>query len=329
MIDITIQDQIKRCYQRFLGVEHMLPSEADALARLESECAALPPAPADEPLFEPLGDALCRLHLRPALAMGITLRTLARMFTDATNLPPDPAGFAAALDEIQPQTEADRAYLADYRNRGCPPVHHSAAYREAYAPAYRVVPQVFARAAQVFAWVDKGGDAPLRLLSIDGPCASGKTTLAAALHRIYGCAVLHADDFFLQPPQRTEARLAEPGGNLDRERFAREVLAPLRAGRDFTFRPYDCGTQALAEPVSVQVTPLCVVEGAYSQHPDLRDFYDCRVFTTIDPALQKARLIARNGEAGYRRFEERWIPLEERYFEAFDVQGRADIVIKS
>jgi uridine kinase len=238
-------------------------------------------------------------------------------------------GFAAALHAMKPQTDADRAYLADYSAQGYPPVHHSEAFREAYAPAYRVVPLLFGRAAQVFAWVDRGAGAPLRLLAIDGPCASGKTTLAAALSRVYGSSVLHMDHFFLQLHQRTAERFDEPGGNMDRERFAREVLAPLRAGRSFTYRPYDCGVQALADPVGVRVTPLCVIEGVYSQHPDLQDAYDARVFMDIDPALQKARLLARNGEAGYRRFVERWIPLEQRYFDAFDVRARADFVVES
>ena len=56
-------------------------------------------------------------------------------------------------------------------------------------------------------------------VAIDGPCASGKTTLAALLQRRFDGNVLHMDDFFLRPEQRTPERFAEPGGNVDRERF--------------------------------------------------------------------------------------------------------------
>ena len=35
------------------------------------------------------------------------------------------------------------------------------------------------------------------------------------------------DDFFLRPEQRTEERLKEVGGNVDRERFLEEVARPL------------------------------------------------------------------------------------------------------
>ena len=49
------------------------------------------------------------------------------------------------------------------------------------------------------------------VIAIDGRCAAGKTTLAAALQRETGCTVLHLDHFFLRPEQRTPQRLAQPG----------------------------------------------------------------------------------------------------------------------
>ena len=48
-------------------------------------------------------------------------------------------------------------------------------------------------------------------VAIDGPCASGKTVFAASLHERFGGNVLHMDDFFLRPEQRTPERFAEPG----------------------------------------------------------------------------------------------------------------------
>ena len=43
------------------------------------------------------------------------------------------------------------------------------------------------------------------VVALEGGSASGKTTLAALLQRIYNCAtVFHMDDFFLRPEQRTE-----------------------------------------------------------------------------------------------------------------------------
>lgn len=70
------------------------------------------------------------------------------------------------------------------------------------------------------------------IIAIDGRSASGKTTLAKELNELFLSEVIHMDDFFLQPEQRTEERLSEVGGNVDRERFLREVALPLKACRE-------------------------------------------------------------------------------------------------
>ena len=120
--------------------------------------------------------------------------------------------------------------------------------------------------------------------------------------------------------QGTPERLREPGGNVARERFAEEVLTPLSHGeKTLSCRRFDCSTQTLLEPKTFAVSPVVLVEGAYSMHPALRAFYDFAAFLSIDPQLQRARILQRNGEDGLRRFEERWIPLENRYFSALGV----------
>ena len=55
------------------------------------------------------------------------------------------------------------------------------------------------------------------LVAIDGPCASGKTTLGKRLERQLSASLIHADDFFLPKEKRTAERKAEVGGNIDYE----------------------------------------------------------------------------------------------------------------
>ena len=102
----------------------------------------------------------------------------------------------------------------------------------------------------------------LLIVALDGRCASGKTTLAALLLQRTGCSVVHMDHFFLRPEQRTRERLEQPGGNVDYERFLAEVLEPLRAGKDCSYRPYDCKQQKLTEPVAVRQDRLIVAPTA-------------------------------------------------------------------
>ena len=166
------------------------------------------------------------------------------------------------------------------------------------------------------------------VIAIDGRCGSGKTTLAGRLAARWDCTLLHADDFFLRPEQRTPARLAQPGGNFDRERFYAEALAPLLAGRDALYRPYDCHAGCLQPPVAAPLRPVILIEGSYCCHPDLWGCYDLHVFVTAPLDIRLARLARRPG-VDLAAFRTRWIPLEEAYFAAERLEERCDILVKS
>lgn len=168
---------------------------------------------------------------------------------------------------------------------------------------------------------------PRVIVAIDGRCGSGKTTLAAALQREFSCAVFHMDDFFLRPEQRTEERLAQPGENVDHQRFLQEVLRPVRQGEEVILRPYVCARQALGEAVRVSPDRLTVVEGSYACHPALWDYYDLRVFLSIEPEEQMRRIAERSGAEKAEQFRRRWIPLEEKYFAAYSPADRCDLCI--
>lgn len=166
------------------------------------------------------------------------------------------------------------------------------------------------------------------LLAIDGGSASGKTTLAALLAQRYGCPVFHMDDFFLRPEQRTPQRLAEPGGNVDWERFFSEVLQPLRQGGPASYRRYDCQTGQLLPPVLRQAGQLNVIEGAYSMHPELSALYDLSVFLAVSPEMQHRRILQREPAFKQQLFFRQWIPMETRYFQTFSIPERCDLRIE-
>ncbi|ORU01198.1 Uridine kinase [Anaerovibrio sp. JC8] len=166
------------------------------------------------------------------------------------------------------------------------------------------------------------------IIAIDGRCGAGKTTLAAYLHEQTGATVFHLDDFFLRPEQRTAERLSKPGENVDHERFLEEVLKPLNEGAtEFPYQRFDCKSQSLQEPVTIHPGRLCIVEGSYSCHPALRDYYDYRIFMTVGAEDQMARIIRRNGPMAAKMFETRWIPLEEQYFKMCTTEGQWDCSI--
>lgn len=174
----------------------------------------------------------------------------------------------------------------------------------------------------------QGAPAPL-LVALDGRCAAGKTTLANRLAEQYGWGVIHLDDFFLQPAQRTSQRLAEPGGNLDRERLISEVLLPLTRHRPGVYRVFDCRTMGFAAvPRPLPAAPVVLLEGSYACHPDLRPLCGLHVFLTVDPGEQLRRLTARN-PARLQDFRTRWIPMEEQYFRYFHIPETCDLTLVS
>ena len=269
---------------------------------------------------------------------GLSAETLFRLFELSAAAPcGSMEAFRAQLSELEAlinagalplSREESAAFLTPYIAAGCPATHHSPAFSAAYHPAYRVIRAEYARCLPLFAAIDRLiKTKPQIIIAIEGGSASGKTTLAALLERVYPCSVFHMDDFFLQPHQRTPERFAEPGGNVDYERFLNEVMKPLSAGRPFDYRPFSCSTMSLSDPVSVMPKQLNIVEGAYSMHPVLEKYYDASVFLSIEPERQAARILIRNGPALQKRFLEEWIPLEQRYFDACDTKARCSMVI--
>ena len=164
------------------------------------------------------------------------------------------------------------------------------------------------------------------IVAIDGKCTSGKTTLASKLEQIYDCNVFHMDDFFLRPEQRTRSRFAEVGGNVDYERFQEEVLLPLKSGKAFSYRPFDCSSFTLAAPVAVAPKKLNIIEGTYSHYPYFGNPYDLKILLTVDKETQRQRILDRPSFL-HKRFFEEWIPMEDRYFDGFAIPGQADFIV--
>ena len=165
------------------------------------------------------------------------------------------------------------------------------------------------------------------LVAIDGGSASGKSTLGAALAEELQATLIHMDDFFLPMEMRTEERFAQPGGNVHWERVRAEVLEPIRQGKGPEYGVFDCSVMAVSKTVRAEVRDVVIVEGAYSLHPMLREYFDLRVLVEVEETLQKERILRRNGEQMLRRFLAEWIPLEKAYFAACRVKDCCHIIL--
>ena len=322
------RDCVKLAYQSALGPGHGAPDRRAALRALLAEWGGIPAACGDRPP-EDIGNGLCRLYLAGTDDLTLAAPLLADLFCLTAR---DFRGSEALLAEDLAVLETAglpgmAEYLAAYRDRGCPAVHHSARYREAYAPHYRVLSAAcggyFPALLRIARLAARGVPA---VVAVDGRCGSGKSGLGSLIGALFPCNVVHMDDYYLPPDQRDRDWESIPGGNMDLARFLREVLVPAGAGEPVRCRAYDCQNGRMGRETVLPARPLTVVEGSYSQHPLLAARYDLRIFLTCDPEEQRRRLERREG-GHFPAYQSRWIPMEERYFRRCGTERAAELVI--
>ncbi|MGH3387017.1 MAG: uridine kinase family protein [Nocardioidaceae bacterium] len=128
-----------------------------------------------------------------------------------------------------------------------------------------------------------------RLVCIDGPAGSGKTTLAARLAQLLpGSTVVHMDDVY----RGWETDFAEV-----HRRLADQVVAPLRAGRPARYQRYDWYAGELADWVDLPVPDVLILEGVGSGARSLDAVRSLLVWIEVPEEQRIARGVERDGAA--------------------------------
>ncbi len=170
---------------------------------------------------------------------------------------------------------------------------------------------------------------PVRV-GIDGPGGSGKSRLAAELVRCWptDVALVHGDDFGrpTTDPARSEQQI---GGLFDLSRLKREVPEPHKRGAPIRYQRYDWSTDRLGEWVTAPHDSTLIVEGVYCTLPSIRDRYDVLIWVEADRPTRLARGLARDGEAARTRWEDIWMPVEDRYRAEHRPEATAHLVLDS
>ena len=154
-----------------------------------------------------------------------------------------------------------------------------------------------------------------RLICIDGPAGSGKTTLAEEIAELSGAPVLHMDDMF------------EGWGGLPRIADQLDtLLSPLAVGRSGTYRRWDWPGNAWAETVLVPPAPLLVLEGVGSGAAAYDDLVTVLAWVEVPYDLRMARGLERGG-IGVAENWHQWAADEQALFDREGTRERADVVI--
>ena len=340
-------DALKLVYQHAFGCMHMSPYQKSHREWLQREIDEAEVS-YDVPVSTPIGGGLCRLNLASPRVNALGVEIISRMMQatifhvlkrQGHEVPGEgnELRYHGGLNDVRamiaeglaPFSREDWEKLLDWhREQGRPAVSHSAAYREAYHPSYRVVMEDCAALLPVIEKMQAGTH---QAVVIDGPCGSGKTTLGGILREVLQGTPVSMDDFFLPPDMRTEERLAQIGGNVYHERFKAEILDRFEIGKPLKYWRFDCQTGEMQEKCWPARNVL-VIEGSYSHHPafamDYQRLNALRVYVDVAPEEQLRRIALRNPQM-LEMFRTRWIPLEKTYFEAYDIKDRADMVLQS
>ena len=155
-----------------------------------------------------------------------------------------------------------------------------------------------------------------RLVCVDGPAGSGKTTLASAVAALRpGTPVIHMDDLY--DGWEGLPHLTDQLSGL---------LRPLSTGEPGTYRRYDWHAGRYAETVTVTPGPLLVLEGVGSGSRTHADLTTALAWVWAPAGLRLRRGLERDGEALADRWHQ-WMVDEGRYLAQEQVEARADLLV--
>ncbi|MBD8869243.1 uridine kinase family protein [Nocardioides donggukensis] len=154
-----------------------------------------------------------------------------------------------------------------------------------------------------------------RLVCVDGPAGSGKTTLAVAVAAAGRATLVHMDDLY-----EGWDGLARVEAQLD------GLLRPLSVGEPGSYRRYDWHAGAYAERHRVAPAPLLVLEGVGAGAAAYADLVSTLVFVDAAHDLRMRRGLDRDGES-FAPHWEAWARAEAARFAADRTRERADLLV--
>ena len=159
-----------------------------------------------------------------------------------------------------------------------------------------------------------------RLVCVDGPAGSGKTTLAAAIRRAIPrdvtARVVHLDDLY-------------PGwGGLRAgvEHVGTHVVEPLSRGSAGRYQRYDWERMVPGDWVDVPAVDVLVLEGVGSGALNVAPLVTTLVWVEADEDVRLARGVARDGVESREELV-KWMADEAPYLTEQRTKDRADLVV--
>jgi cytidylate kinase len=135
-----------------------------------------------------------------------------------------------------------------------------------------------------------------RLVCIDGPAGSGKTTFADALARQLGSAIVHMDDLYEGWGGAFDSKLTS--------RIEAWLLTPWRHGLSGHHPVFDWAADRFTHWQSVNADDVVILEGVGAGNRHVRSHATEVVWIEAPDEVRRGRLLERDGQALEARLDE-------------------------
>ncbi|PIR04480.1 MAG: hypothetical protein COV59_00695 [Candidatus Magasanikbacteria bacterium CG11_big_fil_rev_8_21_14_0_20_39_34] len=179
----------------------------------------------------------------------------------------------------------------------------------------------------------------LVFVGISGLGGSGKSTLSSRLHdEMKDATLVCVDHFYLPSEKRGKTHNSENiiSNCFDWDRLESFLTALSKPGCCTRYQKYNWNTDCLDDWVNIHSEGLVIVEGIYCLQDRLAHKYDLSVWVDTPVELRFERSIQRDKEGRFKgkseeeirkMWKEIWIPQDDRYFQKYRPDMKADILL--
>lgn len=156
----------------------------------------------------------------------------------------------------------------------------------------------------------------VKLITIDGPAGSGKTTLAKELSTyLDGCPIVSMDNLYDGWRNALNPQLWQ--------RIYDQILEPFLLDNPAQIQNFDWALNQFTNWVTVPVPANLIIEGVGASHPFIANCSVLNIWIEADQDLLLDRVLRRDGEH-IRDEMVKWQVAEKAYFDEYSIKQNAD-----
>ena len=158
-----------------------------------------------------------------------------------------------------------------------------------------------------------------KIIIIDGPAGSGKTTLAKSLSGLLeNCPIVHMDEIY----QGWENALSSKTFND----LTEWVINPLLESKSIEFVKYDWYLEKRIEKVVINLPRVLIIEGVGASSFDISKYACLKLWIEVNKETGINRVLTRDGQQIQEQME-KWQTQESKFFLENNSKEKSDIWI--